>query len=69
MVTSNVKKIMEEKNVTIRAMAAKTGLSDATILRARRDITQCRLSTLEIIADCLECQISELFHQATRLTP
>ena len=64
MVTSNVKKIMEEKRVTIRAMVAATGLSDATILRARRDITQCRLSTLEIIANCLECQLNELFTQS-----
>ena len=63
MVTSNVKKIMEEKKVTVRGMVAKTGLSDATILRARREIIQCRLSTLEIIANCLECEIQDLFKQ------
>ena len=63
MVISNVKKIMKEKGVTIRGMAAKTGLSDATVLRARREIIQCRLSTLEVIADCLECQIKDLFEE------
>jgi DNA-binding Xre family transcriptional regulator len=63
MVVSRVKKIMEERGVTIRAMAERTQMSDATILRARREILQCRMSTLEIIANCLKCQIKDLFDE------
>ena len=61
MITSYVKEIMEEKKVSIRAMAHDTKLSDATILRARRDILQCRLSTLKTISDYLGCEIKDLF--------
>jgi DNA-binding Xre family transcriptional regulator len=65
MLTSNVRKIMEEKKVTIRAMGAKTGLSGETITRARgREIIQCRLMTLESIAKCLDCKIKDLFDEA-----
>ena len=67
MVESHVKRIMEERKVSIRAMAQRTGLSDATVLRARRDILQCRLSTLETIANCLECQIKDLFEEGRKL--
>jgi DNA-binding Xre family transcriptional regulator len=64
MITSNVKKIMENKGVTIRGMIAKTGLADVTILRARRhQITQCRLNTLETIAQCLGCKVKDLFDE------
>ena len=63
MVVSRVKKAMEERGFTIRAMVEKTKMSDTTILRARREILQCRMSTLEIIAGCLKCQIKELFEE------
>lgn len=64
MLTSNVRKIMEERNVTIRAMGAKTGLSGETITRARgQEIIQCRLATLEIIATYLDCKIKDLFEE------
>jgi hypothetical protein len=33
MITSNLKKIMEEKGITIRVMVQETKLSDMTILR------------------------------------
>lgn len=64
MVASNVKKLMEEKGVTIRGMAAKTLLADMTIIRARGDkITQCKLETLQIIAKHLKCKIKDLFDE------
>ena len=64
MITSNVRKIMEKQGVTIRKMIEKTGLSDATILRARGDrIHLCRLSTLESIANCLNCKVKDLFEE------
>ena len=65
MITSNVKKLMEERGMTIRAMVEKTRLSDVTILRARRaQIVKCRLETLEIIAQCLDCKVKDLFDEA-----
>lgn len=64
MITSNVKKLMEEQSITIRKMMEETGLADVTILRARRElIIQCRLSTLEIIAKCLGCSVKDLFDE------
>jgi hypothetical protein len=64
MLKSNVKKIMEEKGITIRSMIEKTGLADVTILRARREqIVQCRLETLERIANCLGCKVKDLFEE------
>ena len=64
MIRSNVRKIMEEKGVTIRAMAGKTGLTDVTILRARKEtIVHCRVSTLVVIAQYLECKVKDLFEE------
>lgn len=64
MITSNIRKIMEEKGVTIRAMIQGTGLADMTIHRARREqISQCRLCTLEVIAKYLGCAIKDLFEE------
>ena len=64
MLTSNVKKIMEEKGVTIRALVERTRLADVTILRARREqIAQCKLETLETIANSLGCKVKDLFEE------
>jgi len=64
MISSNVKKKMEEKGITIREMVEKTGLADVTILRSRRDqIVKCRLETLESIANCLGCRVKDLFEE------
>jgi len=65
MLTSNIKQLMEEKGVTIRAMVAQTGLADVTILRARCEkIAQCHLETLERIAKCLGCRVKDLFEES-----
>lgn len=65
MITSNLKKIMEEKKISIRTMVYATGLSNMTILRARRDgINQCRLCTLEVIADYLGCKTKDLYEES-----
>lgn len=64
MIKSNLKKIMEERKISIRSMVYDTGLSNMTILRARREeINQCRLCTLELIAQCLGCKIKDLFEE------
>lgn len=64
MITSNVRKIMEDKGVSIRAMVAGTGISDKTILRARcRRINECRLYTLEAIAAYLGVRTKDLYNE------
>jgi DNA-binding Xre family transcriptional regulator len=64
MLTSNVKRIMQEKKVTIRAMNEATGLSFETITRARKSqINLCRLNTLEIMASYLGCKVKDLFDE------
>ena len=64
MITSNIRKMMEDKGVTIRDMVAKTGLSDKTILRARCSrINECRVYTLEAIANFLDCKVKDLFDE------
>ena len=62
MITSNVKKHMDDRKVTIRGLVAMSGLSDKTILRARSEhIVECRLYTLQTIAMHLECKVKDLF--------
>jgi len=65
MIVSNVRKMMEDKGITIRDMVAKTGISDKTILRARCSrINECRLYTLEAMASFLECKVKDLFEES-----
>jgi len=55
---------MEDKGVTIRNMVANTGISDNTILRARCSrINECRVYTLETIANYLGCKVKDLFEE------
>ena len=61
--TSNVKQIMEDRKISIRTMVEHTGLSNMTILNARRRISKCRMSTLEIIAEYLKCKVKDLFDE------
>ncbi len=64
MLTSNVKKLMDDKGMTIRGLVALSGLSDKTILRARGEtIVECRLYTLQTIAKFLGCTVKELFEE------
>lgn len=64
MIVSNVRKLMEEKGITIRKMVEDTGIADKTILRARSpQMNQCILTTLEAIADYLECTVKDLFEE------
>ena len=64
MITSNVKKLMNDNGITIRGMVAISGLSDKTILRARcEDIIECRLYTLQTLAKFLKCNVKDLFDE------
>ena len=64
MVKSKVKELMEEKGVTYVMLEKATGFSSQTITRARGEmIRECRLSTLEAIANALGVKICDLFDQ------
>ncbi len=64
MVTSNIRHIMERKGIGIRALAERAGLSDKTILRARScHIVECRIYTLQAIAQALNCRVKDLFEE------
>jgi DNA-binding Xre family transcriptional regulator len=63
MFKSNVKKIMKDSGIRTVFLSEKTGLSSATIAKARQDagIAECRLSTLGRIANALEVPVKTLF--------
>jgi DNA-binding Xre family transcriptional regulator len=64
MITSNLKYVMRQKNVTINKLIEMSGVSNHTIVRARRtSISECTLGTLEKIADALDCKVKDLFEQ------
>ncbi|MCL1916134.1 MAG: helix-turn-helix transcriptional regulator [Desulfovibrionaceae bacterium] len=65
MFTSNIKEIMKRKKVTIRELAAVSGVSAVSINKARSDsgISECRLSTLGRIANALEVRTKRLFDE------
>jgi DNA-binding Xre family transcriptional regulator len=65
MFKSNVKKIMEQQSLTLRGLAAEIGISDRTILRARKDemIGLCKLETLQAIAHALGVSTKDLYDE------
>lgn len=66
MITSNLKRIMEEKKLSIRALAEMANLANGSIERARSDelIGRCSLETLEAIAAVLGVKISDLYNES-----
>lgn len=65
MFKSNIKKIMNEKKVTIRDAVEVSGLSSATIHKLRDDegIAECRLSTLAKIGSALGVKTKRLYDE------
>lgn len=63
MFKSRIKELMEDRGITLRSLAGETKLSLRTINKARKDegISECRLSTLKRIADCLGVDVKDLF--------
>lgn len=62
---SNLVHLMERRGLTIRALAEQTGVSSATIQKARDSrIEQCRVGSLKKIADALGVNIQDLFADA-----
>ena len=70
MFASKVKALMKEQNKTVRAIVAESGLSSATIHKARSDegIAECRLSTLGRIAEALGVKTKRLYDEVSRLS-
>lgn len=64
MIVSKIKRIMEEKGVTLKQITDETGLAEITLIRARGEqILQCRLATLETIAHFLGCKTKDLYDE------
>lgn len=65
MFSSNVKKLMKEKGIKTVPLGQATGLSSATIAKARQDegISECRLSTLGRIAKAMGVATKDLFDE------
>lgn len=65
MIRSNIKILMKDKKLNVREFAEMTGMSTATINKARRDngILECRLSTLVRIADALGVKTKRLYEE------
>ena len=63
MISSNLKKLMKEKKITMKQLEDMTGMSPSTINKARQDdgIAECRLSTLGRIATALGVPVKTLF--------
>lgn len=62
MIQSSLKALMEKRGVTLKKMAKDTGLAEMTLIRARRgQIGACRLDTLIVIANYLDCKVDDLF--------
>ena len=61
---SNVKALMESCGMTVRDMVELTGLSSATVIKARDErISTCSLSSLEKIAGSLRVRVCDLLDE------
>jgi DNA-binding Xre family transcriptional regulator len=61
---SKLSSLMTDQNMTIRELVKKTGVSSATIQKARDSrIEQCRMGSLKKIADALGVRVQDLFEE------
>ncbi len=68
MILSKVKEVMVERGFSIQRLVDESGLSEMTIVRARRgggqdQLGSCKLVTLEIIAKALGVKVKDLFEE------
>ncbi|MHC1725446.1 MAG: helix-turn-helix domain-containing protein [Syntrophobacteraceae bacterium] len=68
MIISHVRRIMEEKGISIAKLMELTRLANETIQRARRgggsgQLGSCTLITLETIAKALGVKVKDLFEE------
>jgi len=55
--------LMADRKMTVQALASDAGVTPQTIMRARKHIENCRLSTLATIAGSLGCRVKDLFEE------
>ena len=61
---SNLPALMNDQNLTIRELVKITGVSSATIQKARDErIEHCRMGSLKKIADALGVKVQDLFEE------
>lgn len=61
---SKLPNLMVVQKITIRALVKKTGVSSATIQKARdHRIEQCRMGSLKKIAGALGVRVQDLFEE------
>ena len=65
MIISNIKEIMKKKKLRIQNISKQYGISTTTLTKARTDegIRECRLSTLERIAEALGVSTKKLYDE------
>ena len=61
-ISTNIARIMQEKNITQYELSEKSGLSKNFLSEMNRNIANPTLVNLEIIADTLEVPLASLFH-------
>lgn len=68
MFKSNIRDLMNKKNMTVRDMVEKTGMSSRTIQRAVKDdsIETCELGTLARIGTALGVKTKRLYEEVDR---
>ena len=61
---SKLSSLMTDQNMTIRELVKKTGVSSATIQKARDSrIEQCRMGSLKKIADALGVRVQDFIEE------
>ncbi len=65
MFISNVRELMDKKNITVRELVGQTGMSSRTIQRAVSDETihKCELGTLAKIGSALGVKTKRLYDE------
>ena len=67
---SKLPNLMAKQNMTIRDLVKKTGVSSATIQKARDNrIEQCRMGSLKKIAEALGVKVQDLFEEVNNEQP
>lgn len=60
---------MASRQITVRDLSESTGISEKTIINMRGGNMDCRLSTVMIVADYLNLDLSELYPRTINSAP
>lgn len=63
MIVGKIVEIMADRKMTVQALASEAGVTPQTVMRARRQIANCRLSTLAALAGALGVKVKDLFQE------